>query len=322
MNLKITLEKLSAFFTKKPARFFLLAAFVWMLLMHYLNNCFQIKWEDIIVEANGMTFDLLVFGILLSVYEAVREKKDKVERLREEIDDYRGWNEKEAMYKIVGAIKRLNQLGVTDINLSNCYLENANLAGVNLANAKFISANLKEANFEDAILKGVDFRKANMQGAKFLKANLQKASFRESDLPRADFQESDLQGATFNQANLSFANLYDSNLHYTIFSGAELIGANLQQADLFRTELRGANMQNAVLKGASFGGKSLEGIYAPFSYNIMGEKYYHTNLQGADLDYLFVSEDWFDSLNKWSVFGREEIIEKYIITTDCRLCLK
>jgi len=178
------MKKALDYLTAKPARFFLLAALIWGGLMCYLNskdvgeNGFS--WHDLLVEANGMVFDLLVFGILLSVYEALREKKEKIERLHEEIDDYRGWVEKEASFRIVGAIRRLNKLNVTIIGLSQCTLDEANLCKANLSgaflwrtslsNALLIEVNLskaflREANLSNALLLGANLNGADLKGA-------------------------------------------------------------------------------------------------------------------------------------------------------------
>jgi hypothetical protein len=102
-------------FVTTKAGFFLMAALLWSVVMYFVNNHYQITWEEIFVEADGVVFDLIVFGVVLTIYEAYREikeknerelkeKNEKIERLHEDIDDYRGWDEKEAMYRIVGAV--------------------------------------------------------------------------------------------------------------------------------------------------------------------------------------------------------------------------
>lgn len=95
--------------------------------MCYLNykDGADFSWHDLLVEANGMVFDLLVFGILLSLYEALKEKREKIERLMEEIEDYRDWQGQEAVYRTVGAIRRLIDLKAdrSKVSLHNCCLE-------------------------------------------------------------------------------------------------------------------------------------------------------------------------------------------------------
>lgn len=59
------MKKAIDFFTAHPARFFLVAALLWggfMCFLDYRDDKFD--WHDLLVEANGMVFDLLIFGIL------------------------------------------------------------------------------------------------------------------------------------------------------------------------------------------------------------------------------------------------------------------
>lgn len=192
------------FLAAKPARFFLLSAILWFGLMCWLNSRdgSSFVWHDILVEANGMTFDLLVFGVLLSVYEALKEKKDKIERLREEIDDYRRWNEKEATFRIVGAIKRLNKLGVTEIDLRKCFLEEAKLDILNLTKADFTMANLANATLMIANLEGAIFVHANLEGADLAGANLRFADLTLARLVGADLSNANLEGANLDGARV------------------------------------------------------------------------------------------------------------------------
>lgn len=193
------MKKAIDFFTAHPARFFFLAALLWGGFMCFLNykDGADFSWHDLLVEANGMVFDLLVFGVLLSIYERLREKRDKIERLHEEIDDYRGWDEKEAMYRIVGAIKRLNKVGVSKIDLNACFLSNADLRWANLSGARMMQTDLSSASLLGA----------NLAGAILLEANLSRASLSSANLSRADLGDAILLGAILREANLSGGDL-------------------------------------------------------------------------------------------------------------------
>jgi len=287
MKQRINLEKLTVFFTKHPARFFLLAAFLWFGLMCYLNskdvgeNGFS--WHDLLVEANGMVFDLLVFGILLSVYEALREKKEKIERLHEEIDDYRGWDEKEAIYRIVGAIKRLKKLGVSNIDLNNCY---------------FKGADLRRTDFRNAILEMADFEMAFLDGADLRGVNLKMAKFRFAYLQNTNLQGANLQGADFRNANLQ---------------GANLQGANLRDANLQGANLQGANLRDANLKGVEFRGIKIESATPWFTTQYRGIKRERAKYDWSKLDGLKVDFDWFEKLEEWNIMGKREIKRIYSI---------
>lgn len=209
--------------------FFICLLILWTAIMCNENakEGGDFRWHDIKVEANGMIFDLFVFGVLVSIYNALRASKEKTERLKEEIDDYRGWNEKEAMYRIVGAVKRLNKLGVSRIILTDCFLSGAHLSGERLTTAEISRADLSEAH-----LSGADLRKAHL-----LWANLSGADLTKANLSEAHLFEANLSGADLSGANLTKAYLVKAN-----FSGANLTGADLTEAKLGWTNFSGAKV--------------------------------------------------------------------------------
>ena len=283
------MKKTLDFLTAKPARFFLFAALIWGGFICYLNskdvgeNGFN--WHDILVEANGMVFDLFVFGILLSVYESLREKRGAIERLIEEIDDYREWDEKEATYRIAGAVRRLNKRGVTKIHLTACFLSNASLQGVDLSGSFIILANLSRAK-----LHGSKLSRVNLMGA-----NLSEADLSETDLSRADLSGANLSGANLSGANLSGADLSEANLSGTNLSRTNLLDVDLSGTNLFRTKL--------LLTGVSK--EEIEKAQVNRNY---------PNQIAID--------NWLLNLEKWKVIGWEDIALKYQVNKNGKLQLK
>jgi len=154
-------------------------------------------FENIVIEAHGMLFDILIIGVFIFALHRVGEKRLKkeleIERYNDEIDDLRWWESKEATFKIVGNIKRLNRYGITNIDLTICYLENATLKYTELKSATLLQAILKGADFEGANLQGAYLEGANLQGANFMVANLQGADLKQANLEGADFSCADLR---------------------------------------------------------------------------------------------------------------------------------
>lgn len=163
-----TIYAIWEWFLKQPARFFLLAAVVVAPILKYFDSRdYQFNFHDILVEGHGLLFDLFVFGVLLSVYEALRVRKELIRKHQDEIDDFRLWDEKEAAYRIIGAVKRLNREGQKHLNLSYCFLCNVSFEGLNLEGANLQNAKLKDADLRGVIsLKNADFRNADLLGAK------------------------------------------------------------------------------------------------------------------------------------------------------------
>lgn len=146
---------------------------------NYYNPSF---YENILVEAHGMLFDIFVLGVIVSILNLRIERNYAVERLENEIEDFLEWEETEAYYRIRGCIYRLNKLGVSDIKLRGANLSNLNLRMVDLHNAdlrdvNFSNSFLGVANFQRACLIGSNFSGANLQGAKFDKADLKNTNF-------------------------------------------------------------------------------------------------------------------------------------------------
>jgi Pentapeptide repeats (8 copies) len=172
-----------------------------LLIRDFIVGLENLDWDGIWVEAHGMWFDIVILGVLLAIYDHFRDKKAENERMRleqenkirlynEQIWDYRGWKETEATYRIVGIIRRLNELGVENIFLVNCHLKDANLTGTRLNSANLRFSDLKEAamwncelfnaNLEECDLRGmcpivmgadrINFYRANFKGAKLDKA--------------------------------------------------------------------------------------------------------------------------------------------------------
>ncbi|GEM_PF-850366 len=129
-------------------------------------------WGNVLIEIHGLLFELLIMGVFLLWLESLGHKQITITRYREEIEDYLGWNDDEATYRIVANIKRLNNYGISNINLKGAFLKGANLTEINLQSANLLGSDLRGANLEKAQLKGADLRKADIRGANFLKAEL------------------------------------------------------------------------------------------------------------------------------------------------------
>jgi len=178
-------------------------------------------YKNILIEAHGMLFDILVIGIFIFALHKIGESRIKreldIKRWEEEIDDFRGWNEKEATFRIVGNIRRLNRNGTTDIDLRDSFLE---------------EASLEEIDLRDAIL-----TRANLRGASLFGADLRGADLSPADLRGADLSSADLRGADLIIANLADAKLWKADLR-----GADLRRTKLWKADLGEADLRGATL--------------------------------------------------------------------------------
>ena len=180
--------------------------------------------ENILVEAHGMLFDILVIGIFILSLNTLAErriqKRIENQRYRDEIDDFRGWESEEAAYRNAGNLKRLQRNGYKGkINLKQCYL-----GGVDL-----------QKNWDDDLLGYIKpfLAGSNLKGVNIAFADLQNANLMSATLQGAVFFEVNLRGANFFWAKLQMATLQDVNLQ-----GANLQNAYLQDAILLNVDLR------------------------------------------------------------------------------------
>jgi uncharacterized protein YjbI with pentapeptide repeats len=211
----------------------------------------------------GLFFDILVFGIFIVIYNRISERKRDIKRWNEEIDDFRGWDEKEATYRIMGIIRRLNKRRARKIDLHKCYFKDTDLTEFNLIGDNFESANLEGAILNNHNLKKTNFSKANLRNAHLESADFRKAILRGIDLQGADLYQADLEGADISE--------------WTKFKLSRTeIRSSLKEANLVEANFKDANLRMADFREAIVG--ELNNRYGRYSV-------YGANFQGADLSY-------------------------------------
>lgn len=210
------------------------ALLVLSLSFTYYINDFGNFWEQILVEAHGMIFDIAVIGILIFWLNQNGETRQRIRTYKDEIDDFRLWESDEAAFRTVGNIKRLNRHKIHEINLVNCHLARTNLnyvnlKGSNLNSANFSSSSLIETNMENTRLNQTNFENANLNQAVLKGSYASGANFKDAFLIKSQFENSFLIKTNFKNAFLMEANL----------SGSYLMGADFENASLYKADLRG-----------------------------------------------------------------------------------
>jgi uncharacterized protein YjbI with pentapeptide repeats len=197
---------------------------------------FDEMYLNVLAEAHGMIFDILVIGILLFWLREQGDKKQRISQYKDEIDDFRMWESEEAAFRNAGNIKRLNREGISKIDLVGTYLTKTNLSNVKLAEANLNTANISntillEANLQEARLNQTNFENANINQANLSKTFASGANFKDAFLIKANFEGAFLIKTNFSNAYLMEANLRDSSL----------TEANFKDANLYKADLRGAD---------------------------------------------------------------------------------
>lgn len=180
-------EKSIKWFRENKLSFFICLSFIVGVAIALLDN-FDAKlgisefWGGVLVEAHGMLLDIILFGIVLTLYENYHHKYSNIKHYKEEIDDHRRWNEPEPMFRIVGNLRRLIKAGVKNIDLNNCYLVDADLRELDLSSGVFRNSILRNAKFFSTNLKHSDFNGAQTYDADSSGADLSDTDFRNCHL--------------------------------------------------------------------------------------------------------------------------------------------
>lgn len=265
--------------SKNPIYFYVLGFIYFAVIVFFLDFfTFCGRWGDVLVEAHGLVFDLFVFGILLAFYnrirkekeqqtKEIREKKYRIKGYKDELNDYRGWTESEAAYRIRGLINRLAQEGQDNINYNDLHLgklHKLRLRGIlpkhnkpqlKHNRYKFKIASLEGVNLQKEKLYNIDLSGVNLSNSeldviKLHDAILRRTIFHGAGLFNAEFHRADLVYAEFNKAYLASAKFCGANLENADFSGATLSFTDFSEATLFNTDFKGADFSSVILKNA------------------------------------------------------------------------
>lgn len=206
---------------KSKVFFFIILFLVGLVVIWFLDLINAISfYHEIILASHGIVLDLLVLGIVLTLYEHFTERKNKIERYKEEIDDLRFWRSEEAMFRINGIVKRLNKLGVKELDLSHCHFKNFPTFK-DMAYWKFQCSSFINSHFFSIKLNGTNFYDSNIENSHFI----------HSDLTDCDFSLCILENVAFEQCvmnNVDFTNAYiENNNWFFVLENNENVGIDL-----------------------------------------------------------------------------------------------
>jgi uncharacterized protein YjbI with pentapeptide repeats len=244
-----------------------------LLCLHPAFPRFAELAKGIYIAAWGTFLDVVLVAVILVIFEAVRQRRERIERHLEEIEDYKKWDSEEARLRIAGNIRRLARLGKTDIDFSGLVLRNFSFTSQDiqsLAGATF-GAGLRfdRMSKNDTQLENVDFSLVNCRGVVFSRSF---GTFAALGLigKNLNFTSSNLAEARFDGARLSWTDYKADEAdwfidegqddegrrmtrqdYYPAFDGANLTGCSFRYAELDLADFRGAmNILKANFTGA------------------------------------------------------------------------
>jgi len=144
-------------------------------------------------------------------------------------------------------------------NLTRSTLTNASFVNVQAASANFGGAVGESINYRQSTLSGSRFKHARLPGADFSGATLNKINFGDAFIPEANFAGSDLrrsyldEDAVLDQADFTNALLEKAILAQSSFKEARFGNADLTLADMRLGDFQMADFEGADLTAANTG---------------------------------------------------------------------
>jgi len=215
--------------------FFVSVLVIGLSLPLYISD-FKEMYLNVLAEAHGMIFDILVIGILLFWLREKGDIKQRIRQYHDEIDDFRMWQSEEAAFRNVGNIKRLNRHHLHKIDLVGTYLCKTNLSKVDLS-----ESNLNTANFSNSVLIESNLSEARMNQSIFENANLNQANLSKTYASGAIFRDAFLIKSNFEGAFLIKANFHNAFLMEANLTNCALTEADFEDANLYKADLRGSD---------------------------------------------------------------------------------
>lgn len=175
--------------------------------------------ENLFYELVGMLFDILILVLLMNYLGNKTIKKERIKRLKDDLDYYRHWKSIEAQFLLRSIIYKLNEENIYEINLVDVNIsfipqddqpklpfDHINLNGSRLHKTDFSNLNMHDSLFEGIIDHFSIFNGTGLIRCSFKGAHLQGTIFDYAFLFEADFSNATITGDTsFRNANLRFA---------------------------------------------------------------------------------------------------------------------
>lgn len=228
-------------FLQKSVKFYWVGIGIAFLILIPLGWSYEINYkDDVLVEAHGLLFDLLVFGILWSWYDTMKkqdendkkeenERRLRIERHQEQIDYLRHWKSDEAKFIIRGHIQSLNKERVTKIDMSHIDIsgpENEGSQKLRIENLELDESELFRSNLSYLTLPKASFNSTtdNLR-SEFVGAFIPRGKFKSCHLIETDFSRAMLAGADFTNSTIVDVSFKKAHLEGIVFKNLTISNA-------------------------------------------------------------------------------------------------
>lgn len=225
-----------------------------------------------LLDANlGLIFDIIFIVLLIGFFQYRLERKRSIAAQHEIIEDLKRWDSEASMHRVVGAVRRLNNMGVTDVDLTGAALTNAKLKGygvTSLRGSKLSGGGWADETMRESSFKNVDFSRLDLRDAVFGHDAWGFGFARSGRYEDCNFWEADLRGSSFDAAELHWTtpppdslfelNEYDEGkvqadrVHTGSFNDCDLAHVSFKKCRFHWADFREAyNIETADFSGAT-----------------------------------------------------------------------
>ena len=249
-------------------------------LLLALGLMFAMAWQrfgegvalgDVMVEFWGLLFDISFIVVLLGVFQYRQQRRQDIARQHEVIEDLKRWNDEEAMHRIVGALRRLNALGQTAVDLTGAVLSDAKFKGYGVASlrgSRLSGGGWADETLRESSFKNVDFSRLDLREVVFGFDAWGGGYAKSGRYDDCNFWEADLRGSCFDAAELNWTTsppdaLYEiiaeeddgrpimARTYYGSFNDTDLADVSFKKCRFHWADFREAyNVERAEFVGA------------------------------------------------------------------------
>ena len=132
---------------------------------YIVSSNYEEEWlSNIVVEFHGLIFDIILFGILFTIFEKRNEKKVRISIYKDDLDDLRlPFHDPKGVNR---TILRLNRLKCFDLDLSNISISQFQISNWHIINNLGPNQILRNLNLEECKLEKSKFKRQNFLDCK------------------------------------------------------------------------------------------------------------------------------------------------------------
>ena len=230
----------------------------------------------------SLVLDIFFILVIFGLFQDRRQQLNNIARQEEIIEDLKRWDNEESMHRIVGAVRRLNNMGKTKIDLRDATLSGAefekygveSLRGSNLSGKNIIP--IERDTYSKSNFKKIDFSSLDLQEVIFgydafktFKSGIFKPQYIiSSHYKNCNFCDSNLENSVFDSAKLWWDTQPPDSLeeevgeikdgypitgrtHFDSFNDTRLKGVSFRKCQFHHADFREAfNVEEAEFAGA------------------------------------------------------------------------